>query len=44
MMKLLNILKKDRKKIHENETPGKIVNIVEKILNFTNQQKGKGYQ
>ena len=31
-----------RKKITQNENPNKIVNIVEKILNFNKQQKGKG--
>ena len=31
-----------KKKIFENENPEKIVNTVEKILNFDNQQKGKG--
>ena len=31
-----------RKKITENENPNKIVNIVEKILNFNKPQKGKG--
>ena len=37
-------LKKDinRKKIPGNENPEKIIHIVEKILNFNNQQKGKG--
>ena len=30
------------KEIPENENPKKIVNIVEKILNFNKQQKGKG--
>ena len=28
--------------ISENENPKKVVNIVEKILNFNEQQKGKG--
>ena len=37
-------LKKDinRKKIPKNENANKIVDIVEKILNFNEQQKGKG--
>ena len=30
------------KQIHENESPKKVVNIVEKILNFMEQQKAKG--
>ena len=30
------------KKIPEYENPEKIVNVVEKIFNFNNQQKGKG--
>ena len=36
--------KKDinRKKPPENENPKKILNIVEEILNFNSQQKGKG--
>ena len=32
----------NRKEIPENENPNKIVDIVEKILNFNKQQKGKG--
>ena len=37
-------LKKDinRKIVPENENPEKIVNVVEKILNFNNKQKTKG--
>ena len=31
-----------RKDIPENENPNKIVHIVEKILDFNKQQKGKG--
>ena len=31
-----------RKEIHENENPNNIVDIVEKILGFNKQQKGKG--
>ena len=31
----------NRKKISENENPEKIVNIIEKIVNFNNQQKTK---
>ena len=31
-----------RKEISENENPNEIISIVEKILNFNNQQKGKG--
>ena len=31
-----------RKEIPENENPKKVVNIVEKILDFNKQQKGKG--
>ena len=33
-----------KKEIPENENPNKIVDIVEKILNFHKQQKGKGIQ
>ena len=29
------------KKIHENENPKKVANIVEKILNFNEHQKGR---
>ena len=32
----------NRKKVPENENPNKIANIVEKILDFNRQQKGKG--
>ena len=32
----------NRKEILENENPKKVVNIVEKILDFNKQQKGKG--
>ena len=31
----------NRKKISENQNPEKIVNIIEKIVNFSNQQKTK---
>ena len=31
-----------RKEIPENENPNKIVNVVEKILDFNKQQKSKG--
>ena len=31
-----------RKEIPENKNPEKVVNIVEKTLNFNNQQEGKG--
>ena len=30
------------KQIHENESPKKVVNIIEKILKFTEQQKAEG--
>ena len=33
-----------KKEIPENENPNKIVDIVEKILSFHKQQKGKGIQ
>ena len=39
MIELKNVI--NRKEIPENENPEKIVNIVKKILNFNNQQKGK---
>ena len=31
----------NRKEIHENENPDKVIDIVEEILNFNNQKKGK---
>ena len=31
-----------RKEIPENEIPNKVLNIVEKIIDFNKQQKGKG--
>ena len=31
-----------RKEIPEKENPNKIINIIEKILDFSKQQKGKG--
>ena len=33
-----------RKKKSENENPEKIISIVEKILDFNNQQKAKGFK
>ena len=39
---LIDLKKADNKKqIPENENPKKVVNIVEKILNFNKRQKGK---
>ena len=40
MIELKNSI--NRKETPENENPEKIVNIIEKTLNFNNQQKGKG--
>ena len=40
LIRLINSI--DSKKIPENENLKKIVNIAEKILDFTKQQKGKG--
>ena len=31
-----------QKEIPENENPNKVANVVEEILNFKKQQKGKG--
>ena len=39
MINLINVINK--KEIPENENPTKVVNIVEKILDFYKQQKGK---
>ena len=39
LIDLRNII---RKEIPENQNPNKIVDIVEKIINFNKQQKGKG--
>ena len=33
-----------KKEIPEIENPSKIINVVEKILDFSNQQKGKGFK
>ena len=40
MIDLRNVIIK--KEIPENENPNKIVDIVEKLLDFNKQQKGKG--
>ena len=32
------------KKIPEKENPNKIIDIVEKILNFNEQEKGRGFK
>ena len=32
----------NKKEIYENESPDKVVNIIEKILDFNKQQKDKG--
>ena len=34
----------NRKEITENNNPNKIVDIVEKVLNFIKQQKSKGFK
>ena len=39
MTDLINAVKKE---ILENESPDKVVNIIEKVLEFNEQQKGKG--
>ena len=41
MIDLANAI--NRKEIPENENPEKVVNVVEKILYFKKQQKGKGF-
>ena len=40
MIELRNSI--DRKEITKNENPKKVVNIVEKIINFNKNQKDKG--
>ena len=40
MISLRNVINK--KKVTQNENPDKIINIVERILDFNKRQRGKG--